>query len=125
MNTRVVEINNKKVTLTERPASDVQDVFDYQEEFSLEERQNYKILFRIAVWVCYQSLRSTRKNIPVWLFWKKIPYLKYSVKYLAARVAPHVLFSSQAIVMQLDELDSKKKVETKEESESPDLKQNY
>jgi hypothetical protein len=127
MNQAVVEINRIRIMLTERPASDVQDVFDYHEGFSLEEKKDYKVVLRIAVWVNYQSLKSTRRNIPVYLFWKKIRYWKFSVKYLAGRVAPHVLFSNQSIIMDLDGL-SKKKVEAEmmmeTENESPDSRQN-
>ena len=117
MNQRVVEINGKKLTLTERPASDVQDVFDYYERYGDEEKSNFKISVRIAVLVTVQSLRATRRNIPIYLFWKKLRYLKYTVKYLAKEVSPHVLFTCQQIVIELDELN-KKKVEA-EEKESP------
>ncbi len=117
MNQRLVEINKKRITLTERPASDVQDVFDYYERYGDEEKSNFKISVRIAVLVTAQSLRATRRNIPVYLFWKKLRYLKYTVKYLAKEVSPHVLFACQAIVVELDELN-KKKVEAAEK-ESP------
>lgn len=118
MNQRVIEINRKRLILTERPATDVQDVFDYYERFEDKGTERYKFTVRIAVWVTYQALRSTRKNIPLWLFWKKVRYVKYSIKYLAQKVAPHVLFECQRIVIELDELD-KKKVET-EEKKFPD-----
>lgn len=118
MNKKTVEINGKKLTLTERPASDVQDVFDYYDRLIDEEKKSYKNSVRVAVLVTYQSLRSTRKKIPFRLFWKKFFYLKYSIKYLAQKVAPHVLFECQNIILDLDQLN-KKKVEA-EEKESPD-----
>lgn len=117
MNQKIVGINGKKLTLTERPASDVQDVFDYYERFEDKEKGSYKVNARVAVWITYQSLRSTRRNIPLWLFWKKIRYVKYTTKYLSRKVAPHALFECQKIILELDELN-KKKVEA-EEKESP------
>ncbi len=117
MNQRVVEINKKRITLTERPASDVQDVFDYYERFEGVEKGDYKVSARVAVWMTCQSLRSTKRNIPLWLFWKKIRYVKYTTKYLSKNVAPHVLFDCQKIILELDELN-KKKVEA-EEKKSP------
>ncbi|MEW6039923.1 MAG: hypothetical protein AB1633_00180 [Elusimicrobiota bacterium] len=117
MNQRMVVINKKKLILTERPGADVQDVFDYYDQFEEGERKTFKFSNRIAVWMVYQSLRSTRKKIPFWFFWRKIKYLKYTIKYLAKDVAPHVLFECQNIILELDELNKKK--EEAAERESP------
>lgn len=108
MNQKEFEINGKKIILTERPAADVQDVFDFYDRIENENKKGFKLSVQVAVWMVFQSLRSTRRNIPLWLFWKKLSYLKFSIKYLAKKVAPHILFKCQDIILELDELNKKK-----------------
>lgn len=118
MNQRAVDINGKKLILTERPAVDVQDVFDFLERSDEEERKTYKYNLQIAVWIISQSLRSTRNNISFWRMWRRLKYYKYNIPYLARKVSPHILFDLQNTVLDLDELN-KKKVVTHEEKKYP------
>jgi hypothetical protein len=117
MNQRVVEINKKRIILSERITEDVLSLGEFVDRN--EQKQNaISFIAHVASVMITHSIKQSRKNFRWFQIFKKMYYLRYSRTYLMKNISLQDMFFLQNVIFDLEGV-SKKKVEA-ETKESPD-----
>lgn len=107
MRQKIVEINNKRIILSERIAEDYLALIEFVKKHE-NKKNNISFVTQVAASAVSDSIKSSRKNLPIWNLWKRLAYQSYTSKKLLKILSPTELFLIQDVVVELEDNNKKK-----------------